>query len=117
MKLINSTLQLFGSINRKVEFSCNVCILPVSCGRPITPGNGSIDTYQSILEGTEIFFKCNPGFVPAGKTRAVCTSDGRWNPDPAGLVCTGEVFQVQVITVGQYYIGAHSTTKMGGEKT
>ena len=22
--------------------------------------------------------------------RAVCTADGRWNPDPATLVCTGE---------------------------
>ena len=113
---MNSTLQFFGSINRKVEFSCNVCILPVSCGRPITPGNGSIDTYQSTLEGTEIFFKCNSGFVPAERTRALCTSDGRWNPDPAGLVCTGEIFQVQVITVGQHYIGAHSTTKMAGEE-
>ena len=49
----------------------------------------------------------------------MCTSDGRWNPDPAGLVCTDEIFQVQVITVGQLvlYIGAHLTMKMGGEGT
>ena len=38
-----------------------------------------------------IFFRCNPGFVPAGKMRAACTSDGRWNPDPAGLVCMGKL--------------------------
>ena len=27
---------------------------------------------------------------PAGRMRAMCTSDGRWNPDPATLVCTCE---------------------------
>ena len=49
----------------------------------------------------------------------MCAADGRWNPDPAGLVCTGEIFQVQVITVGQLvlYIGAHLTMKMGGKGT
>ena len=35
-----------------------------------------------------IVFGCNPGFVPAGNTTAVCASDGRWIPDPADLVCT-----------------------------
>ena len=65
-------------------------LFPVSCGQPVIPGNGSIDTYQNTLEGAEIFFKCNPGFVPAGRMRAVCATDGRWNPDPAALVCTSE---------------------------
>ena len=69
------------------------CIaISVSCGRPVTPDNGSIEAYQNMLEGTEIVFKCNPGFVPAGRMRAVCGADGRWNPDPATLVCTGEIF-------------------------
>ena len=62
----------------------------VSCGSPITPDNGSIEAHQNTLEGTEIFFKCNPRFVPAGMMRAVCASDGRWNPDPATLVCTSK---------------------------
>ena len=35
-----------------------------------------------------IMFGCDPGFVPAGNTTAVCASDGRWIPDPATLVCT-----------------------------
>ena len=66
--------------------------IPVSCGQPVTPGNGSIETYQNTLEGAEIFFRCNPGFVPAGRMTAVCGADGRWNTDPADLVCTGEIF-------------------------
>ena len=44
-----------------------------------------------MTEGAEIFFKCNPGFVPAGRRTAVCGADGRWNPDPATVVCTGEI--------------------------
>ena len=67
------------------------CIIPpVGCGRPVTPDNGSIEAHQNTTEGAEIFFRCDPGFVPAGRMRAVCGTDGRWNPDPATLVCTGE---------------------------
>ena len=66
--------------------------IPVSCEQPVTPCNGSIETYQNTTEGTEIFFRCNPGFIPAGRRTAVCGADGRWNTDPAGLVCTGEIF-------------------------
>ena len=73
--------------------------IPVSCGQPVTPGNGSIDPYQNTTVGAEIFFRCNPGFIPAGRMRAVCAANGRWNPDPAILVCTGKMFQVYVITM------------------
>ena len=54
---------------------CNT--IPVSCGQPGMPGNGSIEAHQNASEGTEIFFKCNPGFVPAGRMRAVCGADGK----------------------------------------
>ena len=59
----------------------------VNCSDPAVPGGGSIDPYQNTTEGAEIFFRCNPGFVPAGRMRAVCGADGRWSPDPATLVC------------------------------
>ena len=65
-------------------------LFSVSCRQPVIPGNGSIEPYQNTTEGAEIFFKCNPGFVPTERMRAVCGADGRWNPDPAGLVCTCE---------------------------
>ena len=60
------------------------------CGSPIAPHNGSIKAHQNTTEGAEIVFMCNPGFVPAGRMRAVCGADRRWNPDPAGLVCTSK---------------------------
>ena len=59
-----------------------------NCSDPTVPTNGSIEVYQNTTEGAEIFFGCNPGFVPAERMRAVCAADGRWNPDPDGLLCT-----------------------------
>ena len=68
---------------------------------PTGPRNGFIDPYQSTLGSAEIFFMCAPGFVPAGRMRANCTSDGvtvdgTWTPDPATLMCNGEVIELQV---------------------
>ena len=60
---------------------------PANCGDPSVPRNGSIEAYQNTNEGTEIFFRCGPGYIPAGRTRAVCAADGMWNPDPA-TACT-----------------------------
>ena len=76
-------------------FLAEACVItsqtsPVNCSDSTVPGNGSIDPYQNTTEGAEIFFRCNPGFVPAGRMRAVCRADGRWSPDPATLVCTCE---------------------------
>ena len=39
---------------------------------------------------------CATGFVPAGRMRSNCTSDGvtvdgTWTPDPATLVCNGKI--------------------------
>ena len=50
--------------------------LPVNCGMPVAPGNGSIVAVPNTLGGTEIVFRCNTGFVPTGNMTAVCTSDG-----------------------------------------
>ena len=75
---------------------------PVRCGMPRGPGKGSIKNIQSIstVGGAQIFFRCNPGYVPAGRMSATCMSpdgilaDGTWTPDPADLVCNGERGQV-----------------------
>ena len=88
------------------QFLCAVCSLqfyahvihPVDCGMPRAPGNGSIENMQSIstVGGAQIFFRCNPRYVPAGRMSATCMSpdgisvDGTWTPDPADLVCNGE---------------------------
>ena len=67
----------------------------VNCRMPVAPGNGSIANVPSTLGGAEILFRCDTGFVPTGRMRAVCMSDGvspngTWTPDPATLVCIGK---------------------------
>ena len=76
----------------------SVSLPPVSCGMPRAPENGIIENIQSIsaVGGAQIFFRCNPGYVPAGRMSATCVSpdgisvDGTWTPDPADFVCNGE---------------------------
>ena len=45
--------------------------------------------YDSTLEGSQTLFQCSPGFVPSQQRMTLCTSNGLWSPDPAGLVCRG----------------------------
>ena len=77
---------------------CNF-LPPVDCGMPTTPENGIIENIQSIstVRGAQIFFRCNPRYVPARRMSATCmlldrmSVDGNWTPDPADLVCIGEI--------------------------
>ena len=72
---------------------------PVNCDRPNVSQNGTIVNIESInaVGGTEIVFRCNSGFVPAGNMIAACASPdgvsviGTWTPNPADLVCNGEI--------------------------
>ena len=75
---------------------------PVDCVVPHAPGNGIIENIQNIstVGGAQIFFRCSPGYVPAGRMNATCVSPdgisavGTWTPDPADLVCNGEMQQL-----------------------
>ena len=42
------------------------------------------------LEGCSITFSCPPGWEVNGPNSATCTGNGEWEPDPAGLMCTGK---------------------------
>ena len=63
---------------------------PVNCSDPTPPMNGFIVPHQNTTEGAEVFFSCNPMFVPTGRMTATCASNGMWTPDPADLTCTCE---------------------------
>ena len=65
-------------------------LLPVSCGDPTVPTNGSIDPYQNTTVGGQIVFRCDPGFDPDGDMTAVCAANGSWTPDPGTTMCTCE---------------------------
>ena len=60
----------------------------VDCGAPVAPRNGSLESYTDTTEGSEVFYRCDPGLVPEGRMRANCTRNG-WSPNPADLSCAG----------------------------
>ena len=63
---------------------------PANCGDPAVPDNGFISSPPNTCEGAQVIFRCNPGFCPDQTMLSVCEANGRWNPDPGDLVCTGE---------------------------
>ena len=81
---VASPINIYCVYNQHFSFSLHAA----NCSDPAVPRNGLIGVYQNTTEGAEIFFRCNPGFAPAGRMTAVCGADGRWNPDPADLTCT-----------------------------
>ena len=64
-----------------------LCFPSVDCGPPVASQNGSLESYTDTTNGSEVFYSCDPGLVPVGKMRSVCTENG-WNPNPADLNCT-----------------------------
>ena len=71
------------------------CIVPQAnfpfsgdCGPPVAPQNGTLETYTSTTNGSEVFYSCDPGLIPEGRMSTVCTENG-WSPDPADLICNG----------------------------
>ena len=99
-----STADIFILMNRIVLWLqtlswCNVyitCTSSVDCGPPGDPQRGSLESYTGTTEGSEVFYSCNPGLVPAGRMRTVCTRNG-WSPNPADLRCAGVLHTWQTI--------------------
>ena len=60
---------------------------PGDCGPPIAPQNGTVESYTSTMESSEVFYSCDPGLLPEGRMRTVCT-ENRWSPNPADMNCT-----------------------------
>ncbi|MCG8621710.1 MAG: CCP domain-containing protein [Proteobacteria bacterium] len=85
--------------------SCiHIIIMPIyiafvaNCGYPETESNynimndsGSvpnIEGYNGLpVEGSIVTFSCPPELVLTGPNSATCTGNGRWQPDPSGLMC------------------------------
>ena len=64
----------------------------VDCGPPGAPQHGSQESYTDTTEGSEVIYSCDPGLVPEGRMRAVCTRNG-WHPNLGALNCTEGMLQ------------------------
>ena len=80
----------------------------VSCGTPSFCGRVDIELFNSTTVGSEIVYQCQSGLLPEGRMTSVCGGDGRWNPDPATLMCEGKMYH----TIG--YSGITKQTSING---
>ena len=64
----------------------------VSCGTPSFAGRVDVEPVTNTTLGSEIAYRCQSGLLPEGNITSVCGEDGRWNPDPATLLCAGKLY-------------------------
>ena len=55
--------------------------VPVDCGPPGSPANGSVEMTTTTFLSTATF-TCFSGFVRSGASTVICQSDGRWSDSP-----------------------------------
>ena len=77
-----------------------------NCGDPELLSTVSNDSFPNVVgfddlipvEGTSIMFSCPPGLVLNGSDTSTCMENGKWEPDPSGLVCTlqGKIFHCRL---------------------
>ena len=70
---------------------CRSVASAIVCGAPSFSSGVTVEQFISTTVGSEIFYQCQPGFLPEGRRTLLCGGDGRWNPDPRDL-CTGNLF-------------------------
>ena len=44
-----------------------------------------------VVNGSNVTFSCPPGLILSGPNMAVCMGNGKWEPDPRMVKCTGEI--------------------------
>ena len=71
----------------------------IACGAPSFSCGVTVEPFSSTINNSEIFYQCQPGFLPEGRGTLRCGEDGRWSPDPQDL-CTGK----QACNFVYYYI-------------
>ena len=65
--------------------------VPVDCGVPVLEQDVVIDPPSSSSTTTEsstITFHCAKGLTPNHTVSSVCTSEGKWEPDPTQHTCS-----------------------------
>ena len=74
----------------------------VDCASPGNPQNGLVANYTGTTNSSVAFYSCDPGLVPEGRMRAVCTRNG-WSPNPADLCCAVGVYAI-VCSMSVYFV-------------
>ena len=79
---------------------CGILITPlVSCGTPSFAIRVDVEPFNSTTVGSQIVYQCQSGLLPEGRMTSVCRGDGRWNPDPATLLCEGKTHVCSLVGI------------------
>ena len=71
------------------------------CSNPMELTNALVVGYEDpALHGQNITFTCPPGQMHSGPNSATCMGNGKWEPDPGEIDCTGGVETTSAITLG-----------------
>ena len=49
------------------------------------------------VEGKTVTFSCPPGFKLIGFDTVTCTENGKWEPDPSGLICNNSISEESML--------------------
>ena len=74
----------------------------MGCGTPFFTGHVDEEPFSSTTVGSQIAYQCQSGLLPEGRMTSVCRGDGRWDPNPATLMCEGKSYTCnQVALLGK----------------
>ena len=59
--------------------TCHSCPVEVSCGQPVSPSNGRVDTSAGTSFGDVARYSCDEGYMLIGLNETTCQADGQWN--------------------------------------
>ena len=68
------------SMSKLTNYNTCTYLFTVDCGAPDPPQRGSLESYTDTIEGSEVFYRCDPGLVPEGRMRTNCTRNGWREP-------------------------------------
>ena len=81
------------TMNSSIAYIIAKCYNP----GPMVTADLIIEGYEDpALEGENITFSCNDGLTLIGSNSSTCMENGRWEPDPREVNCTG-------VSLSKYY--------------
>ena len=83
-----------------------ILFLTDKCSDPLELTNAlAVGYVDPALEGQTIIFTCPPGQILNGSNSSSCMGNGKWEPDPGEVECTGGIFMAatSATTLGMYH--------------
>ena len=93
-------------------YICTLNIFLIAkCNDPMSLTNAlAVGYVDPAREGQTIRFTCQSGQILNGSNSSTCTGNGKWEPDPGEVECTGTSVSMSTsVTTMPKMIGTHHT--------